>query len=63
MLQHLTTMSLIDKINKIIFLILDTAKYKKPIFKFKNIQSGKFLTAEAQKLVQKSDSGSSDQQW
>ena len=41
----------------------DTAKYKKPIFKFKNIQSGNFLTAEAQKLVQKSDSGASDQQW
>ena len=45
------------------FIIGSTAKYKKPIIRFKNIISGKYLTAENQKLIQKADTGGTDQQW
>ena len=47
----------------LIHFIIGTAKYKKPIIRFKNIFSGKYLTAENNELVQKADTGGTDQQW
>ena len=41
----------------------DTAKYKKPIFRFKNVMSGKYLTVANGELIQETQTDGKDQQW
>ena len=43
--------------------ILDTAKYKKPILRFKNVKSGKYLTVENDELIQKAGTSGVEQKW
>ena len=43
--------------------ITGNAKYKKPIFRLKNVITGKYLTAENQNLVQREETTGKEQQW
>ena len=43
--------------------ILDTAKYKKPVLRFKNVKSGKYLTVKNDELIQKADTSGVEQEW
>jgi hypothetical protein len=58
-----TTMILNGSFYVLLISISDTAKYKKPILRFKNVKSGKYLTVENDELIQKAGTSGVEQEW